>query len=195
MQAQVPQAVPPPSYSPSERPPDPVCPVADGAPNDRTYSIRKVAFEAIDAGNAPVARHLMRCAINADPTDKIALRQSVYLDLDAGDGMGAIGDIDALRALGATDAQLEAQEGYIYAEKKNYQQAKMAFRRAIETGDQDIRLQSFQALRNISSEGVGRSIEFDLDSEYLDRFDDGVVDATVHLNQPFGPLAVSCVPE
>ena len=175
-----------PTYSPSEHPPDPTCPVADGPPSDRTYNIRKRAFDAIDVQNSAVARHLMRCAIDDDPSDKIALRQEVYLDLDAGDGPGAIGDIDALRGLGASDAQLEAQEGYIYAEKKNYREAKAAFRRAIETGDPDIRLQSFQALRNIGSEGSPRSLDLEIDSEYLHRFDDGIVDATARFYQRIG---------
>jgi hypothetical protein len=175
-----------PGYSPSEHPPDPTCPVADGPSSDPTYNIRKHAFDAIDAGNSPVARHLMRCAIDDDHADKIALRQEVYLDLDAGDARGAIGDIDALRALGAADAQLEAQEGYIYAEKKNYTQAKAAFRRAIETGDSNIRFQSFQALRNLGSESPSRNLQFDVDSQYLNRFDDGIVDATMRLNQRLG---------
>ena len=175
----------PPTRHPSIRP-NPTCPVADGPPSDRTYNIRKRAFDAIDVQNSAVARHLMRCAIDDDPSDKIALRQEVYLDLDAGDGPGAIGDIDALRGLGASDAQLEAQEGYIYAEKKNYREAKAAFRRAIETGDPDIRLQSFQALRNIGSEGSPRSLDLEIDSEYLHRFDDGIVDATARFYQRIG---------
>ena len=44
---------------------------------------------------------------------------------------------------------------------------------AIETGDQDIRLQSFQAIRNLSSEDSSRTLTFDCDAQYLNRFDDG----------------------
>jgi tetratricopeptide (TPR) repeat protein len=161
------------------------CPAAD-APDDKTYFIRQKAFDAINAHQAAEARRLMRCAIIANPADQIALRQEVYLDIDAGDSTDAIADIEALRKINAVDPQLDAQEGYIYAEKKQYGLAKQAFRRAIETGDNDTRLSSFAALRNINAEYAGRTIEFDLDSEYLNRFNDGVVDGFVHLNQRLG---------
>jgi tetratricopeptide (TPR) repeat protein len=178
-----------PASPPSEvppKPPQPICPVPEGPPEDPTYTLRAQAFDDINAGDAAGARHLMRCAIQDAPNDKIALRQEVYLDIDAGDSDSAIKDIDTLRALGAADAQLEAQEGYIYAEKKNYALAKAAFRRAIETGDSDIRFQSFAALRNLDPEGASRTVEFDIDSQYLDRFNDGIVDATTRLYQRIG---------
>jgi tetratricopeptide (TPR) repeat protein len=168
----------------------PRCPEPEGPPEDRTYTLRAQAFDDINAGDSVGARHLMRCAIQSDPTDKIALRQEVYLDLDAGDPRSAIEDIDSLRSLGAADAQLEAQEGYIYAEKKDYAQAKAAFRRAIETGDQDIRIQALQAIGNLGSEGASRTLDFDVDSEYLDRFNDGIVDAWAHLYQRIGHTPV-----
>ena len=133
-----------------------------------------------------LARRLMRCAIGQDAHDKVALRQEVYLDLDAGDSTSALRDIDALREQGAADAQLEAQAGYILAEKKNFKEAKAAFRRAFETGDSDIRLQSLQAIGNLGGEASPRSVSLNLDSEYLNRFDDGIVDAEVHFNQRLG---------
>ncbi len=162
------------------------CPPANGPEADRTYPLRKAAFEAINAKHPARARYLMRCAIQYDPRDKIALHQAVYLDLDAGDGPGAIGDIDGLRALGASEPQLEAQEGYIYAEQKHYDLAKAAFRRAIETGDSDIRFQAFQALRNLGATQSNRSLDFSLDSLYLHRFDDGVFDALLRFYQRLG---------
>ncbi len=176
-----------PSSDNPQPPPEPsVCPAADSSPSDITYSIRQKAFDALGQHQAAEARRLMRCAIVANPSDQIALRQEVYLDIDAGDSAGAIADIEALRGLGATDPQLDAQEGYLYAEKKQYDLAKQAFRRAIETGDNDTRMQAFAALRNINAEYAGRTIEFSVDSQYLNRFNDGVVDASVHLNQRFG---------
>jgi hypothetical protein len=167
-------------------PPAKPCPAADAPPDDITYFIRQKAFDAIALHQPAEARRLMRCAILADPHDQIALRQEVYLDIDAGGASDAIGDIEALRKLGFTDPQLDAQEGYIYAEQKHYDLAKQAFRRAIETGDNDTRLSSFAALRTINAEYAGRSIEFSVDSQYLNRFNDGVVDASVHLNQRLG---------
>ena len=180
-----------PSHLPSSdnaplTPPAKPCPAADAPPDDITYFIRQKAFDAIGLHQSEEARRLMRCAIIADPTDQIALRQEVYLDIDAGDAKDAIDDIEALRKLGATDPQLDAQEGYIYAEKKQYALAKQAFRRAIETGDNDTRLQAFAALRNINAEYAGRTLEINVDSQYLNRFNDGVVDASVHLNQRLG---------
>lgn len=166
-------------------PPPPPCPAADG-PHDRTYLIRQKAFDAIGQHQPGEARRLMRCAIAADPTDQIALRQEVYLDLDAGDSAGALADIEALRKLGATDPQLDAQEGYIYAEKKQYGLAKRAFRRAMETGDNDTRIGALTAIRNMDAEYAGRTLEFDLDSEYLQRFNDGIVDSFIHLDQRLG---------
>jgi tetratricopeptide (TPR) repeat protein len=175
---------PPPSVA------HPRCPEPEGPPEDRTYTLRAQAFDDIAAGDSAGARHLMRCAIQFDSSDKIALRQEVYLDLGAGDPRSAIEDIDSLRSLGAADAQLEAQEGYIYAEKKDYTHAKAAFRRAIETGDSDIRLKALQAIGNLGSEGASRTLDFDLDSEYLNRFDDGIVDAWAHLYQRIGHTPV-----
>ena len=59
-----------------------------------------------------------------------------------------------------TDAQLEAQAGYIYAERKEYKLAKAAFRRACrDRRPEDIRLQSLQAIGNLDGEAprVARS--------------------------------------
>jgi tetratricopeptide (TPR) repeat protein len=168
----------------------PRCPEPEGPPEDRTYTLRAQAFDDINAGDSVGARHLMRCAIQFDPTDKIALRQEVYLDLSAGDPRSAIEDIDSLRSLGAADAQLEAQEGYIYAEKKDYARAKAAFRRAIETGDSDIRFQALQAIGNLGSQGSSRTLDLNLDSEYLNRYNDGIVDVWAHLYQRIGQTPV-----
>ncbi len=162
------------------------CPEADGPDSDRTYPLRKAAFAAIAAKDAAAARHLMRCAIHMAPDDRIALRQEVYLDLDAGDRAAASEDIDALRALGEHDGQMEAQQGYLYAEIKDYVRARAAFHRAIASGDSALRLQSVEALRNLRGEDAGRAITFDVDSQYLNRFDDGVVDGSVHLFQRLG---------
>ena len=162
------------------------CPEADGPDSDRTYPLRRAAFAAIAAKDADAARHLMRCAIHAAPDDRIALRQEVYLDLDAGDRAGASEDIDALRALGESDAQMEAQQGYLYAEGKDYVRARAAFRRAMASGDSSMRLKSVEALRNLRGEDAGRAITFDVDTQYLNRFDDGVIDASLRLSQRLG---------
>lgn len=166
--------------------PAPVACPAASITGDITYPIRLKAFEAIDQHHPGEARRLMRCAIIADHTDQIALRQEVYLDIDAGDSGDAIEDIEALRKLGAVDAQLDAQEGYLYADKKEYALAKQAFRRAIATGDPSLRFASLKALGNINAEYTSRTIEFDVDGQYLNRFNDGVVDALLHLNQRLG---------
>ena len=166
--------------------PAPVTCPATSTMGDITYPIRLKAFEAIDQHHPEEARQLMRCAIIANHADQIALRQEVYLDIDAGASENAIEDIEALRKVGSVDAQLDAQEGYLYADKKEYALARQAFRRAIATGDPALRLASLKALGNINSEYASRTLEFDVDGQYLNRFDDGVVDALLHLNQRLG---------
>ena len=88
----------------------------------------------------------------------------------------------------ATDAQLEAQAGYIYAERKEYKLAKTAFRRACrDRRPEDIRLQSLQAIGNLDGEArrVARSASISTPNTF-DRFDDGIVDAGLHFNQRLG---------
>jgi len=162
------------------------CPAADGTDEDRTYPIRKLAFEADAAGRYDVARHLMRCAIRANPKDLTALKQEVYLDLNAKDNQEAIEDIDALRGLGAATAQLEAQQGYIYANEKKYGEARSAFGRAIAFGDAAVTAQAMGAIRVLDGEFPRHVLSVSVDSEYLNRFDDGIVDAGAKYSERIG---------
>lgn len=162
------------------------CPAATGPAEDPTYSLRKLAFEEIKAGHSEAARALMRCAIRANPKDLIALRQAVYLDLAAGDEPGASEDIDSLRALDASSAQFEAQQGYIFAKQKRYREARSAFQRAIAFGDAAITEQAERAIDVLDEEDPSRSASFSVDGQYLNRFDDGIVDASARFYQRLG---------
>ena len=96
------------------------CPSADGPADDISYPVRKLAFDALAAGDQVKARRLMRCALRVRPGDLAALKQIVHLDLNAGDEGGAIEDIDLLRAFHASEPRFEAQEGYIFFGQKRY---------------------------------------------------------------------------
>jgi len=169
---------------------DAACPAADGPANDTTYPIRKLAFDANAAGNAAEARRLMRCALRANPQDVIALRQEVYLDLNANDAAGAGEDIDTLRTLGASSAQFEAQQGYIDAKAKQYDAARTAFGRAVEmadaAGDTKMHEQAMRAIRVLDGEYPSHVFETSVDAQYLNRFDDGIVDASERYFQRIG---------
>jgi len=162
------------------------CPPADGTAEDPTYPIRKLAFDADAAGRKEDARHLMRCAIRANPHDVVALRQEVYLDLNAKDPRGAAEDIDALRGLGASSPQFEAQEGYIFAGEKRYDDARLAFGRAIEGGDPAVTAQSMKAIHVLDGEFPRHVLSVAVDAQYLNRFSDGVVDTYVRYYERLG---------
>lgn len=162
------------------------CPPANGTYEDPTYPIRKLAFEANAAGRIFDARHLMRCAIHANPKDTIALQQEVYFDLNVKDEAGAEEDIDALRALGASSPRFEAQQGYIYASHKQYDEARLAFGRAIAGGDPAITAQSMRAIYVLDGEFPRHVLSLSNDSNYLNRFNDGVVDASARYYERLG---------
>lgn len=166
------------------------CPAADGTVEDRTYPIRKLAFDAITAGRQDDARHLMRCAIRANPHDVTALKQEVYLDLNAKDEKGALEDIDALRNLGQSTPRFEAQQGYIYANQKRYDDARLAFGRAIASSypdvDPAIRLQAMKAIHVLDGEFPRHVLAIGVDAQYLNRFTDGVVDTSIRYYERLG---------
>jgi tetratricopeptide (TPR) repeat protein len=162
------------------------CPAADGTPEDPTYPMRKLAFATDAAGDHEQARHLMRCAIRANPHDVIALKQEVYLDLNAKDSRGAAEDIDALREQGASSAQFEAQEGYLFAAEKKYDDARSAFGRAIAYGDSAITAKAMAALRVLDDEYPRHVLTFYTDAQYLHRFSDGVTDSYVRYFERLG---------
>jgi tetratricopeptide (TPR) repeat protein len=165
------------------------CPAADGTPEDPTYPLRKQAFAADASGDHDLARHLMRCAIRSNPHDLVALKQQVYLDLNAGDKRGAVEDIDALRAQGAGSPQFEAQEGYIYAGEKKYADARAAFGRAIDGGDPVIAVQSWRAIRVLDGEYPRHVVAVYTDNQYLNRFSDGISDTSVRYLERLGAHA------
>ncbi|SNT42631.1 hypothetical protein SAMN05421770_1149 [Granulicella rosea] len=152
------------------------CPAA-AETGDTTYPIRKLAFEALSAGRQAEARHLMRCALHVNPSDLVALRQIVYMDLNAGDESGAVEDIDALRGMNASTPTFEAQEGYILFHQKKNEQARAAFVRAMAGDDALIREHARQAIAVIDAQFPNHTLEIAVDGQYLNRFDDGVVDA------------------
>ena len=162
------------------------CPPANGPYDDPTYPIRKLAFEANTAGRIFDARHLMRCAIHANPKDIIALQQEVYFDLSVKDEAGAEEDLDALRALGASSARFEAQQGYILANEKRYDEARLAFGRAIAANDPAITAQSMRAIYVLDGEFPRHVLTLSNDSNYLNRFSDGVVDASARYYERLG---------
>ena len=162
------------------------CPTASGTAEDPTYPIRKLAFDANTAGRQEEARHLMRCAIRANPHDLVALRQEVYFDLNAKDDAGAAEDIDALRKQGAGSPQFEAQEGYIFASEKKYDEARLAFGRAIAGGDPAITAQSMKAIRVLDDEFPRHILGIYTDGQYLNRFSDGVVDTYIKYYERLG---------
>jgi len=162
------------------------CPPASGTVEDPTYPIRKLAFDANSAGRKDEARHLMRCAIRANPHDVIALRQEVYFDLNAKDDAGAAEDIEALRAMGASAPQFEAQEGYILASQKKYDDARLAFGRAIAAGDPAITAQSMKAIYVLDGEFPRHTLSIYTDAQYLNRFSDGVVDTSARYYERLG---------
>lgn len=166
------------------------CPEANGTVEDRTYPIRKLAFDAITTGRQEDARHLMRCAIRANPHDVTALKQEVYLDLNAKDEKGAAEDIDALRQLGQSTPQFEAQQGYIYANQKRYDDARLAFGRAIASSypdvDPAIRMQAMKAIHVLDGEFPRHVLVVGVDAQYLNRFRDGVVDSSVRYYERLG---------
>ena len=162
------------------------CPPANGTYEDPTYPIRKLAFEASSAGRIYDARHLMRCAIHANPKDIIALKQEVYLDLNVKDEASAEEDIDALRALGASAPQFEAQEGYLLASHKQYDEARLAFGRAIAGGDPAITAQSMRAIHVLDGEFPRHVLSLYNDSQYMNRFSDGVIDTFARYYERLG---------
>lgn len=162
------------------------CPPASGTYEDPTYPIRKLAFEANSAGRVFDARHLMRCAIHVNPKDIIALKQEVYLDLQVKDEASAEEDIDALRALGASTPQFEAQEGYLLASHKQFDEARLAFGRAIAGGDPAITAQSMKAIHVLDGEFPRHVLSLYNDSQYLNRFSDGVIDTFARYYERLG---------
>ena len=169
------------------------CPTADGPPDDVSYPVRKLAFDALSAEDQAAARRLMRCALKARPADVAALKQLVYLDLNAGDESSAIEDIDSLRTLQASEPRFEAQEGYIYFGQKRYPEARRAFARAAAGDDPTVRADALRAISVIDAEYPAHSLEIAVDAQYLNRFDDGVVDAYARYFQRLGrrsPLRV-----
>ncbi len=162
-----------------------VCP-APAESGDTTYPIRKLAFEALSAGKPDDARHLMRCALHVNSGDLAALRQLVYMDLNAGDESGAVEDIDTLRSLNASTPTFEAQEGYIFFHQKKNDQARAAFLRAMAGGDALIREHSRQAIAVIDAQFPNHTLEIAVDGQYLNRFNDGIVDAYVRYFQRVG---------
>jgi tetratricopeptide (TPR) repeat protein len=166
------------------------CPAANGPSNDPAYPIRKLAFEANGAGDAREAWRLIRCALAANPKDAVALRQEVYLDLHAGDPEAAREDIKALRNLGESTGQLEAQQGYIDAKAKRYDDARTDFGRAIaladSAGDTKLHEQVMGAIRVLDGDYPSHSFQTSIDAQYLNRFDDGIVDASGRYFQRIG---------
>ena len=162
------------------------CPPDNGTYEDPTYPIRKLAFEANAAGRVFDARHLMRCAIHANPKDIIALQQEVYLDLNVKDEAGAEEDIEALRSLGASTPRFEAQQGYLLASHKQYDEARLAFGRAIAGGDPAITAQSMRAIYVLDGEFPRHVLSLYNDSQYLNRFSDGVIDTSARYYERLG---------
>lgn len=164
----------------------PTCPAVESSADDPTYVLRKSAFEALSKGDQGEARRLMRCAVKSNGRDLIALRQLVYLDLNAGYDDLAIEDIDSLRALGASEPRFEAQQGYLYFNQKRYDAAREAFKRAAAGKDPDVRKDALRAIQVIDEEYPSHALEVAVDAQYLDRFDDGVVDAYARYFQRLG---------
>lgn len=162
------------------------CPASNGPAEDLTYPVRKLAFAALAAKNEPEARRLMRCALRTKPSDIVALKQIVYLDLNAGDEASAIEDIDSLRALNAIEPRFEAQEGYIFFGQKRYPEARAAFERAAAGDDEKVRADALRAITVIDDEYPEHALEVAVDAQYLNRFDDGVVDAYARYFQRLG---------
>lgn len=181
-----PATMPSPQRSELPAPSQVACPLADGPADDISYPVRKLAFDALAAGDQAAARRLMRCALRAKPSDLAALKQIVYLDLNAGDEAGAIEDIDSLRALHASEPRFEAQEGYIFFGQKRYPEARNAFVRAAAGDDAKVRADALRAIAVIDAEYPGHSLEVAVDAQYLERFNDGVVDAYVRYFQRLG---------
>ena len=167
-------------------------PAASSAP-DPTYAIRKSAFDALAAGDQGQARRLMRCAVAANHADLVALKQLVYLDLNAGYDDLAIEDIDTLRTLNASEPRFEAQQGYLYFNKQAYEPARHAFERAAAGNDPIVRADALRAIRVIDAEYPSHVLEVAVDAQYLNRFHDGIVDAYARYFQRLGkrsPLRV-----
>ena len=169
------------------------CPVPDASASDPTYAIRKSAFDALAKGDAAEARRLMRCAVAGNHADVVALKQLVYLDLNAGYDDLAIEDIDTLRTLSASEPRFEAQQGYLYFNKKAYDAARHAFERAAAGNDPAIRADALRAIRVIDAEYPSHVLEIAVDAQYLNRFNDGIVDTYARYFQRLGkrsPLRV-----
>ncbi len=164
----------------------PVCPAADPSASDPTYVLRKPAFEALAKGDQAEARRLMRCAVAANGKDLVALRQLVYLDLNAGFDDLAIEDIDTLRLLGASEPRFEAQQGYLYFKQKKYDAAREAFQRAAVGDDPEVRKDALRAIQVIDAEYPRQTLEVAVDGQYLNRFNDGIVDAYARYFQRLG---------
>jgi len=162
------------------------CPAADVGAEDPTYRIRQQAFDTDKAGDHEAARHLMRCAIRANPHDVVALKQEVYYDLNAKDEQAAREDIDAIRAYGASSASFEAQQGYIFAKAGDIDEARLAFGRAIAFGDAAVTAQAMQAIRVLDGLYPRHVLAVAVDSQYLNRFDDGVVDTSARYLERLG---------
>ena len=164
----------------------PGCPATDPLASDPTYVLRKPAFEALAKGDQSEARRLMRCAVKVNGKDLIALRQLVYLDLNAGYDELAIEDIDTLRSLGASEPKFESQQGYLYFNQKRYDAARQAFERAAAGDDPEVRKDARRAIKVIDEEYPTHTLEIAVDAQYLNRFDDGVVDAYARYFQRLG---------
>ena len=169
------------------------CPAADPAAGDPTYAIRKSAFDALGRGDQAEARRLMRCAVSDNGADVVAFKQLVYLDLNAGYDDLAIEDIDTLRTLKASEPRFEAQQGYLYFNQRNYDAARHAFERAAAGDDPKIRADALRAIRVIDAEYPSHVLEIAVDAQYLNRFNDGIVDTYARYFERLGkrsPLRV-----
>ena len=164
----------------------PACPAPDAAATDPTYAIRKSAFDALASKDQAEARRLMRCAVQGNAADVVALRQLVYLDIQAGYDDLAIEDIDTLRTLHASEPRFEAQQGYLYFNQKNYDAARHAFERAAAGDDREIRADALRAIKVIDAEYPSHVLELAVDAQYLNRFNDGIVDTYLRYFQRLG---------
>ncbi len=163
------------------------CPAANGTPEDPSYPVRKAAFAALTANNAAEAQRLFRCAATENANDRVALAQLAYLDIRAGDKPAAIQDIERLRALNAITPELELQIGYLYYAQRRLEPARLAFERALKYDDPAIKTKAQSALAVIEAEAPRRWTSLYLDTQYMERFHDQILDGDARAYQRLGP--------
>jgi tetratricopeptide (TPR) repeat protein len=138
-------------------------------------------YDLLKKGDRAGALHQFEAAVALDPTNVLTLKQIGFLKLQDGDLQSAADSFEAARAVAPRDYSLALQLGYTYERLGKQTQAKDAFRAALDSPDQQVRLNAVIALKSLTQEN--RRWYFDLYGSplYMSRFGDGIAIFQGHL--------------